>query len=200
TALLLLSPYVPLLFMGQEYGEIHPFLYFVSHGDEALIEAVRDGRRREFASFAWQGEVPDPAAVGTFERSRLDRSRASASPHAELLALHRDLLRLRAREAALRPGNAEVRVDCDEAEGWIVMELILRDGREAAGAAALCAVFNLGGEPVRVPLPAAEGATWRAELATESPAYGGTSAFFRGDSSHALVAPYAAELYSQEIA
>ena len=48
-ALLLLSPYVPLLFMGEEHGEANPFLYFVSHGDPALVEAVREGRRREFA-------------------------------------------------------------------------------------------------------------------------------------------------------
>ena len=54
-AILLLSPYVPLLFMGEEHGETNPFLYFVSHGDPALVEAVREGRRREFAAFAWIG-------------------------------------------------------------------------------------------------------------------------------------------------
>src|SRR5262249_23569043 len=58
--LVLLSPYVPLLFMGEEYGETSPFLYFVSHGDPALIDAVRRGRREEFKKFAWQGEPPDP--------------------------------------------------------------------------------------------------------------------------------------------
>ena len=61
-AILLLSPYVPLIFMGEEHGETNPFLYFVSHGDPALIEAVREGRRREFAAFVWTGDVPDPQA------------------------------------------------------------------------------------------------------------------------------------------
>jgi maltooligosyltrehalose trehalohydrolase len=55
--LVLLSPHIPLLFMGEEYNETAPFLYFVSHGDPALIEAVRRGRREEFARFTWEGEV-----------------------------------------------------------------------------------------------------------------------------------------------
>ena len=62
---LLLSPFVPLLFMGEEYAEPAPFLYFVSHSDPALVEAVRRGRRDEFAAFAGRGEVPDPQAVET---------------------------------------------------------------------------------------------------------------------------------------
>src|SRR5262249_10339999 len=60
-ALVLLSPYVPLLFMGEEYGETNPFQYFISHGDESLAAAVRDGRRAELSSFAWAGDVPDAA-------------------------------------------------------------------------------------------------------------------------------------------
>jgi maltooligosyltrehalose trehalohydrolase len=56
----LLSPYVPLFFMGEEYDEPAPFLYFISHEDEALVRAVRDGRKAEFAAFKWQGEPPDP--------------------------------------------------------------------------------------------------------------------------------------------
>ncbi len=60
-AAVILSPYVPLLFMGEEYGEEAPFQYFISHGDAGLIDAVRNGRRGEFASFGWLGEPPDPA-------------------------------------------------------------------------------------------------------------------------------------------
>src|SRR6185312_4839423 len=66
TALLLLSPYVPLIFMGDEFGETNPFQYFVSHGDEQLVRAVREGRRAEFASFGWGGDVPDPQDHATF--------------------------------------------------------------------------------------------------------------------------------------
>jgi maltooligosyltrehalose trehalohydrolase len=59
-AAVLLSPYVPLLFMGEEYGETAPFFFFTSHGDPALVEAVRRGRRAELATFRWPGEAPDP--------------------------------------------------------------------------------------------------------------------------------------------
>jgi maltooligosyltrehalose trehalohydrolase len=69
-ATVLLSPYLPLLFMGEEYGETAPFLYFIDHGDPSLIEAVREGRKREFAAFGWT-DIPDPYDRATFERSRL---------------------------------------------------------------------------------------------------------------------------------
>lgn len=72
-SLVILSPALPLLFMGEEYGETHPFLYFTSHGDADLIQAVRSGRAREFASFARDGELPDPQDPSSFERSRLSR-------------------------------------------------------------------------------------------------------------------------------
>ena len=68
---LLLSPFVPLLFMGEEYGETAPFLYFTEHGDPDLVEAVRKGRRAEFEEFAWREEVPDPQDAGTFEKTKL---------------------------------------------------------------------------------------------------------------------------------
>jgi maltooligosyltrehalose trehalohydrolase len=71
-ACVFLSPCMPLMFMGEEFGETAPFLYFVDHGDKDLIEAVRKGRREEFSSFRWQGEPPDPAASSTFEKSKLD--------------------------------------------------------------------------------------------------------------------------------
>ncbi len=71
--LLLVSPYTPLLFMGEEYAADSPFQYFVSHGDPKLVKAVREGRAREFESFEWEGEVPDPQAQETFDRSKLRR-------------------------------------------------------------------------------------------------------------------------------
>ncbi|MGH9688383.1 MAG: malto-oligosyltrehalose trehalohydrolase, partial [Candidatus Acidiferrales bacterium] len=93
--LVLLSPFLPLIFMGEEYGETSPFLYFVSHGDPALVEAVRKGRREEFARFDWDGYIPDPQAESTFVQSRIHwDSRCSAS-HKVLLNFHKELLRLR---------------------------------------------------------------------------------------------------------
>ncbi|MBA3522803.1 MAG: malto-oligosyltrehalose trehalohydrolase [Gemmatimonadales bacterium] len=144
-AILLLSPYVPLLFMGEEYGEVNPFLYFVSHGDSALVEAVREGRRREFAGFEWTGELPDPQAEATFEVSRLDWALADSPPHAGIRLLYRDLLRLRRTEPALRPGSADASVHVDEAHGWISLDL-------KAPSSALRGVFNFASAPCRVAL------------------------------------------------
>lgn len=93
--LVLLSPYVPLLFMGEEYGEPAPFLYFVSHDDAELIEAVRKGRRNEFAAFAWEGEPPDPQAKESFDNSALHWDLRYQQPHDGLLALYRELLTVR---------------------------------------------------------------------------------------------------------
>jgi maltooligosyltrehalose trehalohydrolase len=94
-SLLLLSPHLPLLFMGEEYGEERPFQFFCSFGDAQLIQNVRDGRRREFAEFGWQGEVPDPQADGTFEASRLTWAWPERSFHAGLRRLYHDLLAAR---------------------------------------------------------------------------------------------------------
>jgi maltooligosyltrehalose trehalohydrolase len=112
TALLtLLSPFTPMLFMGEEYGEPAPFQYFTDHIDPEIADATRNGRRREFASFAaFSGQaVPDPQHVDTFERSKLTRQ---VDPH--LAALYRTLMRVR-RE--LPPGDAVV--DHDEDARWI---------------------------------------------------------------------------------
>ena len=91
----LLSPFVPLLFMGEEYGETSPFLYFTSHGDPELAEAVRRGRTEEFRSFSWKEQIPDPQAESTFDRSRLKRDLAREEPHRTLLHFYQRLLRLR---------------------------------------------------------------------------------------------------------
>ena len=89
----LLSPYIPMIFMGEEYGEEAPFLYFTSHTDQELVEAVRKGRKEEFSSFAWQGEAPDPHETSTFEDSRVDagsgRGKLLWNFYRELIALRR---------------------------------------------------------------------------------------------------------------
>jgi maltooligosyltrehalose trehalohydrolase len=91
----LLSPFVPLLFMGEEYGETSPFLYFTSHGDKDLIEAVRRGRREEFSEFGWGGEVPDPQDETTFAKSRLHHRVRDTDQHRVLLLFYRELIRFR---------------------------------------------------------------------------------------------------------
>lgn len=93
----LLSPFIPLLFMGEEYGEQAPFQYFVSHTEAALVEAVRKGRREEFASFGWQGEVPDPQSEAVFQRCKLNPQLAADGQHRRLLAWYGELIRIRKR-------------------------------------------------------------------------------------------------------
>lgn len=100
-ALVILSPYLPLFFMGEEYGETASFLYFVHHSDPGLIAAVRQGRRREFEEFGWQGEPPDPQDPGTFLRSKIDWNKRDGEDHRVLLEFHSALLRLRRDTPAL---------------------------------------------------------------------------------------------------
>jgi maltooligosyltrehalose trehalohydrolase len=96
----ILSPYIPLLFMGEEWGERAPFQYFTSHSDAALIEAVRRGRREEFAAFRWEGDPPDPQDEATFLRCKVDHSLRHTKPHRTLWDFYRELINLR---KTLRP-------------------------------------------------------------------------------------------------
>ncbi|HEY7218718.1 MAG TPA: malto-oligosyltrehalose trehalohydrolase, partial [Candidatus Binatia bacterium] len=100
--LVLLSPYLPLLFMGEEYGETAPFPYFVSHSDAALIDAVRRGRQAEFAAFEWQGAIPDPQSETTFLSAKLRRELRDCGHHKLLREFYRDLIALRKNNSALR--------------------------------------------------------------------------------------------------
>lgn len=96
------SPYLPLFFMGEEWGADTPFQYFISHTDPALVEAVRKGRRAEFASFHIGGAVPDPQAIETYNNCKLQWARTVEEPHKSLLHYYTSLLRLRKNEPALR--------------------------------------------------------------------------------------------------
>jgi maltooligosyltrehalose trehalohydrolase len=183
-AVLLLSPYVPLLFMGEEYGETNPFLYFVSHGDPDLVQAVREGRRREFAAFGWEGEVPDPQSEVTFERSRLDWSRATQPAHSKLRALYTDLLRLRREEPALHPTSARVEVAHNEAHQWLTLTL-------ASAGSMLHAGFNFCPAEQTIAPPRAKSGTLL--LSTDDPAYGGDGKVRLG-SDGLVLPPFSAAL------
>jgi maltooligosyltrehalose trehalohydrolase len=127
----LLSPFVPLLFMGEEYGEDAPFQFFSDHIDEEIATATREGRRREFAAFAQFGqEIPDPQSAGTFEASKL-----TWAGDPELARLYRSLIAVR-RE--LPPGDAD-EIAFDEEARWL---LVRRGGFEL--------VCNFSGVSARV--------------------------------------------------
>ena len=112
--LLLLSPSVPLLFMGEEYGETRPFPFFCSFGDADLIEAVRRGRKAEFAglAFQWQNELPDPQDPATLAAAKLQWSWPGGSSSSQLRRLYHDLLEARRKwPAVLDPVDMQVRLE-----------------------------------------------------------------------------------------
>lgn len=100
-AAVMVSPYLPLLFMGEEWGEPHPFLYFVSHTDPELAEAVRKGRAEEFAEFHAQGAAPDPMAEETFLHSKLQWELIDEDPYRTLFLYYQALIRLRKQQQPL---------------------------------------------------------------------------------------------------
>ena len=122
-ALTLLSPFVPLLFQGEEWGASTPFLYFTDHQDAELGRLVAEGRSREFSAFRWQGAVPNPQDSSTFERSKLDWSELAMPRHAELLEWYRRLIRLKKdRPATPRESKVDAarpQVNFDEAAEWL---------------------------------------------------------------------------------
>jgi maltooligosyltrehalose trehalohydrolase len=122
-ALLLCSPYLPLLFMGEEFAETNPFLYFTSHGDPALARAVSEGRWREFEEFTEAGAFVDPQTPTAFERSKLNWNLPDQPRHCAILDLHCELIRLRKRWPCLHNGRKDLtRVEIDDAARWLRME------------------------------------------------------------------------------
>ena len=124
-ALLLTSPFTPMLFQGEEWAASSPFQYFTDHTDPDLGAAVREGRRREFAAFGWLPEaVPDPQDRATFDRSKLAWDELDESYHQRVLDWYRALIELR-RRLPVRRDSAGIRADVDDDLRTIVFE---RDG------------------------------------------------------------------------
>ncbi len=147
-ALVLLGPFVPLLFAGEEWAASSPFQYFTDHDDASLGAAVREGRRNEFPAFAGnRAEVPDPQAAATFERSRLDWSERDDPTHASMLAWYRTLITFRRDHPELCDGSRPT-VRVEPAERWLAFD---RGG--------LRVVANLGPEPRVLVLEAEASAT-----------------------------------------
>jgi maltooligosyltrehalose trehalohydrolase len=250
---LILFPFIPMLFMGEEYGETAPFQYFTSHSDPELIENVRKGRHEEFEAFTWQGEAPDPHDEQTFHRSKLnwnlwkedssaqavptasegngaaaasaagageqertgtvnhpqDRvipsvsegsgGRAGASPetndpvqaltpghHAQLRALHRELLRLRRETRALSTLDLSlVTPHADEQNKTLALHRKTKDGSQHVWIA-----FNFSDHPRPILPPESE--TWKILLDSNDKQWGGS-----GERANAL-APTSFRLYLKE--
>src|SRR5580693_6503915 len=149
-AVVLLSPYVPMLFMGEEYGEPAPFQYFVSHEDKGLIEAVRKGREEEFARFQWAHKLPDPQAEETFLRSKMNWELQNGGNHKIIREFYRELLDLRARIPAL----SEMSKNDQEVGAFAEQNTLFI--RRWNGESQACIAFHFGEAAVNVdtPIPA----------------------------------------------
>jgi maltooligosyltrehalose trehalohydrolase len=146
-ALVVLSPFIPMLFQGEEWGASTPFCYFTDHQEPELGRAVSEGRVREFAAFGWQrDEIPDPQQLSTFEMSRLDWGDLDREPHAGLLRWHQELIRIRRRFPGFSDGRLdEVRVACDEQRRWIRLDRL-----------GVQVVANLGADEAVIPAAGGE--------------------------------------------
>jgi maltooligosyltrehalose trehalohydrolase len=142
--LVMTSPFIPLLFQGEEFAASTPFQYFADHEDPEMRKAVSEGRRREFAAFGWPSElIPDPEKRETFERSKLNWDEAHEGRHAEMLEWYTQLIHLRRSSPFLNDGDlGHLRVRFDEEKRWLKTERGM-----------IQVMCNLGGEVVEFENP-----------------------------------------------
>lgn len=195
-AVVLLSQFLPLLFMGEEFAEDHPFLYFASHIDPALSAAVREGRKKEFAAFGWREEPPDPQSEATFEASKVAGLGELNSLQQNLRHFYRQLIGLRKTVPALRDLHKE------EVETMSSEEPRLLIVKRGTGDREVYGFFNFDDDPVPFPqiLPRAR---WKCLLESASETWlGPGSAFSRtlelSDTQTLALSPHSASLFCRE--
>ncbi len=196
----MLAPYIPLLFMGEEFGEQGPFLFFTDFGDPALRAAVSRGRREEFAAFGWTGEVPDPQDPSSFTRSKLNWGLQTQEPHRSLWQYYRALLDLRRKHPVLTAAGKR-HLDVREAGE----RTLLLHRRGPRGAAAFF-VLHFAPETCTYSLRVPPG-PWRRLVDTAEERFGGHGAkspvllpFRRSRCAEIEIAGYGAVLYLREAA
>ena len=138
--LLLTAPYIPMLYMGEEWATSSPFLYFADHEDEELRKQVAEGRKQEFSGQGFDGDVPNPEEPETYEKSKLNWDEQNKGKHAEMLAWVRELIKLRRRHTGMNDGDMHhLRVSCAAESKTLIME---RDEARV--------VINFGDKPYSV--------------------------------------------------
>ncbi|WP_276088042.1 malto-oligosyltrehalose trehalohydrolase [Pedobacter sp. JY14-1] len=148
-AAVLFSPYLPMLFMGEEWGETNPFQYFIDHEDAELVELVRKGRKEEFAAMHAAGEAPDPKAEQTFLQCKLNWSLPVTGRHERMLAYYRHLIALRKQNQVLRAGErTALRCFTFDAQHCLMLERRMTGSNELV----LC-LMNFSGQPQQLALP-----------------------------------------------
>ena len=178
--LLFVTPAIPLLFMGEEYGETARFQFFTSFLDKSLAEAVRRGRAEEMSRSAWRGPISDPNAPNTFVSSRLNHSLAGAPRHRGLREYYRRWLTLRRTHPALGARDKELtRVTRDASGGVLVVTRATPSGDEVQ------LVANLTPKTQGLTL---EAPSWRVLIDSDDESFGGSGTV-------APLAPYQCLLY-----
>ncbi|HNS13759.1 MAG TPA: malto-oligosyltrehalose trehalohydrolase [Syntrophorhabdaceae bacterium] len=167
-AAVILSPFIPLLFMGEEYGETAPFNYFVHHSDAALIEAIKRGRMEEFSSFGWDGPIADPQEESTFLASTLNIDLRLQGEHRILHKFYRHLIGMRKATPPLRNISKKTM----EIKGF-AKDKCLSVHRSAGGDEVVCFYnFHEGAASIS---PRLKEGTWRKMLDSSSQEWGGTA-------------------------
>ncbi len=168
-AVVLLSPYIPMLFMGEEYGEPAPFQYFVSHEDKGLIDAVRKGRELEFAHFRWPHKLPDPQDESTYLRSKMNWELQNSGKHKTIREFYRELLALRIRIPAL----SELNKSDQEVAAFTAQKTLFV--RRWSGDSQVCIAFHFGDSAVEIEAPVPKGRWRKVMKSTDSDALVGTA-------------------------
>ena len=167
----LVSPSVPLLFMGEEFGEVNPFQYFISHTDEKLVQATREGRKKDFAHFHLDGEAPDPQAEETFLRCKLNWDLLHDAKKNALWQFYKAMIHFRKTHPAYKYQERNtLRTDTEESNKVLKIERVIPDDESADVYIAL----NFGKEDATFCLEG-EG-DWRLQIDSADTEWGGLGA------------------------
>jgi len=163
------APYIPMLFMGEEWSEPNPFLYFVSHTDPELAEAVRKGRKAEFAAFHAEGEAPDPMEEETFNESKLQWNLKDTGEYAVMLAYYKKLISLRKYLHVLtNPNRQQSKATADKTKQVLTLQRWFQGEY-------LVALMNFSNEVQQVTMPATD-KKWIKQLDSANPEWNGPKA------------------------
>lgn len=191
----LLSPYVPMIFMGEEYAEDAPFQYFVSYDDPALIQAVHEGRKGDFEKFNFGGDHPDPGSEDSMNRSKLRWETRNQGDHAKSLELHRELFRLR-REV---PALAHLDKDSQEVVAFTAQNCLLVERWHEESRVCIGFHYGEGESRIAAPLPAG---SWKKALNSADARWGGpggaAEVLLEGGDRELRVGSWAFVLYLRE--
>lgn len=184
----LVAPFVPMLFMGEEWAAQTPFQYFVSHTEPTLVEAVRKGRKAEFAAFNAEGEAPDPQSEDTFNRSKLNWGELSNEHGATMFCYYQKLIILRKELAALRILNREtLNIAVDQENKTLLLQRWHNHEK-------VCCVMNFSDRLQQIQLPANE--QWQVKLDSADALFGGPAASAQLQNQTLNIQPQSIVIYS----